>query len=81
MLAGRYVDQEPTVYVEEKLYAGFPKPADEGRMHWLHERGWPERPDIIAAIEDDRFRELGKRVIASERSDLLSDRQRRRWQA
>ena len=50
-------------------------------MHDFHESGWPERPDIVEALEDDRFRELGKRVIAAERPDLLSDQQRSRWQA
>jgi exonuclease I len=81
LLADRYADQEPSPYVEEKLYAGFPAPVDEARMHYFHEHGWPERPDIVGALEDDRFRELGKRIVATERSDLLSDRQRERWQA
>lgn len=81
LLAERYADQEPSPYVEEKIYAGFAAPADESRMHYFHEHNWPERPGIIEVLEDDRFRELGKRVIASERFDLLSDQERGRWQA
>ena len=79
LLADRYAEQESSPYVEEKIYAGFAAPADETRMHDFHEHGWPERQDIIKALEDDRFRELGKRVIASERFDLLSEQQRSRW--
>jgi exodeoxyribonuclease-1 len=81
LLADRYLDQEPSPYVEEKIYAGFAAPADEARMHDFHKNCWPERLDIIETLEDDRFRELGKRVIASERLDLLSDQQRGHWQA
>jgi exodeoxyribonuclease-1 len=81
LLADRYADKELSPYVEGKIYAGFPAPADETRMHDFHEHDWSARPDIVAALEDDRFRELGKRVIAGERPDLLSDQQRSRWQA
>ena len=81
LLAERYADQEPSRYVEEKIYAGFAAPADESRMRYFHEHKWAERPGIIKVLEDDRFRKLGKRVIASERFDLLSDQERGRWQA
>jgi exodeoxyribonuclease-1 len=81
LLSDRYADRAPSVYVEEKIYAGFPASTDEARMHDFHERCWSERPDIVEALEDGRFRELGKRVVATERPDLLSDQQSGRWQA
>ncbi len=81
LLAERYADQKPSRYVEEKIYAGFARQADESRMHYFHEHEWPERAGIIKALEDDRFRKLGRRVIASERFDLLSDQERGGWQA
>jgi Exonuclease I len=80
LLADRYADEEPSPYVEEKLYAGFTAPADEARMTQFHTRDWSARADIVGAFDDERFRELGERIIASERSDLLPDNQRRRWQ-
>jgi exonuclease I len=39
------------------------------------------RPDIVESLEDDRFRELGKRQVAIERPDLLSEQQRSHWEA
>jgi exonuclease I len=81
LLSDRYADRALPVYVEEKIYAGFPASTDEARMHDFHERCCSERPDIVEALEDGRFRELGKRVVATERPDLLSDQQSSRWQA
>ncbi|MDR3489328.1 MAG: recombinase family protein [Bradyrhizobium sp.] len=77
----RDADRAPSVYVEEKIYAGFPASTDEALMHDFHEHCWSERPDIVEALEDGRFRELGKRVLATERPDLLSDQQSSRWRA
>jgi exonuclease I len=48
-------------------------------MQHFQRGDWPERRAIIDALEDDRFRELGNRVLASERFDLLSDQEGRRW--
>ena len=81
LLAARYADQKPHLHVEESIYAGFPTPADEARMNYFHKHAWPERQNIIETIEDGRFRELGKRVVASECPELLSDQQRKDWQA
>jgi exodeoxyribonuclease-1 len=80
LLADRYADQDPPFYVEQKIYCSFPASADEIRMHDFHRRGWPERRAIIDMLEDDRFREFGSRVVASERFDLLSDQEGRQWQ-
>ena len=81
LLADPYAIPEFSPYVEGNIYAGFPAPIDEARMHDFHAHGWPERTDIIEAIEDVRFRELGKRMVACERPDLLSDQQHSRWQS
>ena len=79
LLADRYADQEASSYVEENIYAGFAAPSDEARMSDFHASEWTARPDIIRSLSDERFREIGDRIIASERRDLLSEKDARRW--
>ena len=45
----------------------------------FHQSEWSRRADIVVSLQDDRFRELGGRLVASECPDVLSDTQRRRW--
>jgi exodeoxyribonuclease I len=81
LLADRYADQVPSSYVEEKIYSSFAASVDEVRMRNFQGSGWPERRAIIDTLEDGRFRELGNRVLASERFDLLSGEEGRQWLA
>ena len=81
LLADRYADQVPPSYVEERIYSSFAASADEVRMRNFQHSNWPERRAIIHTLEDCRFRELGNRVVASERFDLLSDEEGRQWLA
>lgn len=45
------------------MYEGFPSRTDESRMQAFHAADWAERAEIADAIEDDRRRELGRRLI------------------
>jgi exodeoxyribonuclease-1 len=80
LLADRYADQEPSPYVEKNIYARFPMPKDEERMINFHACDWSGRPNIIDTFGDERFRELGERVIASECYDVLPDQKRHLWE-
>jgi len=79
LLADRYAHQDPPVHVEQRIYDGFPTHADEARMIEFHQCEWCRRANIVVSLEDDRFRELGQRIVASECPDMLSDTQRRHW--
>jgi exodeoxyribonuclease-1 len=81
LLADCYANQAPPSYVEEKIYSSFAASVDEVRMRNFQGCGWPKRRAIIDTLEDGRFRELGNRVLASERFDLLSDEEGRQWLA
>ena len=79
LLAARYADRIEPAYVEQRIYSGFPSNADQARMHAFHSQGWEDRVGIIREIEDERYRQIAQRIVAVERPDLLTDRQRQRW--
>ena len=81
MLAERYAEQPPPIYVEQRIYDGFPSRDDEARLSAFHRQEWPYRIGLIPSMEDERYRELGERVIAVEQPRLLTGAQRSRWQA
>ena len=62
LLAERYADQPAAIYVEQRIYEGFPSRDDEARLATFHGREWPHRVGLIPSIEDERYRELGERV-------------------
>lgn len=67
----RYEDAEVSPYVEGRIYDGFAPPQDQNLMNQFHERPWEERLEICNQIEDERFVELGHRLIYAERPDVL----------
>ena len=81
LLAARYEDQVEPVHVEQRIYGGFPSNADQARMRSFHAQTWEDRIGTIQEIEDERYRQIGQRLIAAERPDLLTEGQRRRWEA
>jgi exodeoxyribonuclease-1 len=81
LLAERYADQAPAICVEQRIFDGFPSRDDEARLATFHRQEWPHRIGLIPSIEDERYRELGERVIATEQPEFLTDMQRSRWQA
>jgi exonuclease I len=68
------------MYVEQRIYDGFPCRDDEARLATFHRHEWPHRIGVIPSIEDGRYCELGERVIATEQPQLLTRTQRSRWQ-
>jgi exodeoxyribonuclease-1 len=81
LLAERYADQRPAIYVEQRIYDGFLSRDDEARLAAFHRQQWPHRVGLIPSIEDDRCRELGERITFVEQPAVLTDSQRRSWQA
>src|SRR5262249_44789724 len=76
-----YADQPPATYVEQRIYDGFPSNEDEATLATFHRQEWPHRIGLIPSIEDERYRELGERTIATEQPQLLTAGQRTRWVA
>ena len=58
------------------MYEGFPSRADEARMQAFHAAGWIERAEIAEAIEDDRYRELARRIVFHQQPDALQPERR-----
>ena len=81
LLAARYEDQVEPAHVEQRIYSGFPSDDDQTRMHSFHAQRWEDRIGIIKEIEDERYRQIGQRIVAIERPDLLTDAQRQRWES
>lgn len=80
LMAAAFDDAPEPHYVEQKIYRGFPSSADQRLMTQFHEVPWEDRRAVIGRIEDQRFRTLGMRVIAAERSGLLSNDDQVRWE-
>jgi len=70
-LAQRYPPWPAEEVVEKRMYEGFPSRADEGRMQAFHAATWPERPELVETFEDDRLRELGRRIVFLEQPEVL----------
>jgi exodeoxyribonuclease I len=75
-ISKRYPPQEPSAYVEERIYDGFPSRPDELLMQQFHRAPWEQRAGILDQAEDLRIRELGYRLIYTERPALLSEKKR-----
>jgi exodeoxyribonuclease-1 len=67
----RFVDQEPSPYVEEHIYDGFPSRKDQALMEQFHGVGWSKRAAIAAQIDDPRLHEFAHRLIYFENPELL----------
>ena len=70
-MVARYADRPESTHIEQRIYAGFPSQADETRMRQFHAAPWPQRHAIAQAIEDERYREFGLRIIHAEVPDAL----------
>ena len=64
-------EREPSIHVEEKIYDGFSDYEDYKRMETFHQSRWKERASIVSTFDDPRLRELGMRVIHTERPEVL----------
>lgn len=58
--------------VEEKIYSGFPKPADKQRQIAFHAaKTWKERATIAESLEDGRLKQIAQRLILFYAPELL----------
>jgi exodeoxyribonuclease-1 len=69
-------EPEESVHVENQLYSGFFPQADQQRLDAFHLVPWEQRPSIVEAFEDRRLKTIGRRLIHTERPDLLSATER-----
>jgi exodeoxyribonuclease-1 len=68
--------REPYVvspHIEERIYNGFPGPADEARIAAFHDARWEDRLAIVQSIEDQRLRWFGLRLIYFEARSVLPE--------
>jgi exodeoxyribonuclease-1 len=82
-LVGQYADQEPSQYIEEQIYGGFPSRGDERLMARFHQTPWVDRYVLAQAFEDARYRAFAERLIFAEHpAGLPADQQAalRLWQ-
>jgi len=68
--------REPSKVVEERIYEGFPSRTDERRMAAFHGAGGAERVELVETFEDDRLRELGRRLVYFGNPDALDPHRR-----
>jgi exodeoxyribonuclease I len=71
---------EKSVHVEQQIYDGFFTAGDQQRLESFHLVPWEERPPIIEAFEDGRLKTIGRRLLYSERPDLLAAAERARYE-
>jgi exodeoxyribonuclease-1 len=67
-------------YVEEQLYEGFPSRADSSLMAEFHRVDWSDRMPVVQAFDDDRFRQLGQRLVAENAPETLLPEVRSRYE-
>jgi len=67
----RYDGAENPVYVEQRMYEGFPSSADRWRMEHFHKTPWAGRYSLISGFEDERLRELAESLIYNEQPEAL----------
>lgn len=60
-------------HIEERIYNGFPGPADEARIAAFHDARWEDRFAIIQGMEDERLRWFGLRLIYFEARAVLPE--------
>ena len=72
-LADRYGEEEPSPYVEKKIYDDFPPKSDEVIMSKFQIADWQGRLELAKQLNDPRLRDLARRQIYFEKPELLTD--------
>ena len=75
-LEKRYPPFEPTQVVEGRIYERFPTHADKSRMLAFHAADWVGRAKIAETFEDDRYRELARRLVFVNAPEMLAEPRR-----
>ena len=81
--AGLRETWEPSVYVEEQIYDGFPGPGDRALMASFHDMDteWSARATILGRLADTRLQVLGERLLYTEAPEALTALERSRHEA
>ena len=64
-------EYEPSPYLEDHIYDGFPSPADQRRMEEFQNLAWPARVNLAKSFEDPRLRQLASRLTYLECAEAL----------
>jgi exodeoxyribonuclease-1 len=80
-LADYYPPFEQSRIVEQRIYEGFPSRADEECMRKFHQVSWAERAQLAEVFEDDRLRELARRLVFLEEPSALAPSVRGQFEA
>lgn len=71
-------DKPAAVHVELQIYDGFLTNEDQGLLAAFHAAPWEERIAITDRFADKRLKQLGRRLLYSERPELFADDVRRK---
>lgn len=82
-LAARFPEDPaaPTPSVEKQIFGGFYSHADKALLAEFQRVDWRRRQEIVAALDDVRLRQLGRRLMAFHAPELLSTEDRSRFEA
>lgn len=74
-MAARFEDGKtgPPIPIEKQIYGGFYSKADETLLTEFQQADWARRHEIVGMLRDLRLRQLGRRLVAFYRQDLLSN--------
>ena len=69
----------PRPPVEKRIYRGFYTNKDKDLLHEFQRSDWPRRQEIVSSLSDPRLIQLGRRLIAFHRPQMLSSREAARF--
>jgi len=67
--------------VEKQIFGGFYSHADKALLAEFQRVDWRRRQEIMAALDDARLRQLGRRLVAFHAPELLAPEDRSRFEA
>ena len=70
-------EREPSAYAEERIYHGFPNRIDENLMRQFHAADQGEKVSLIGRLLDERFAELGLKLLYAEMPHAMPEDARR----
>ena len=77
-LANRYADDgDEDIPVEKQIYNGFYSSADKSLLEEFQSSDWVKRRSLIPLFQDDRLKQLGRRLLVQENPENSSDETRR----
>ena len=71
---------EDSPHVERQIYSGFAPRRDENIMAAFHKLEWKDRWALVQSISDQRYRELGERLIFSNAPESVPKERLGYWQ-